>query len=185
LLAGKHASGDSLTGRLLNGLANCGTALGKLFDATFNAMLGQMFSGYSQMLSNPPTAADVAGQLQKLRDLADEDHSFVLIAHSQGNLFVNTAYDGLRSGHPDTKAGVVHVAPASPTSRGEHLLADIDLVINGLRVQGISSVAPNNINLAMSKSDLSGHTLVGTYLDAARAAREKINGMVQTVLGAL
>ena len=65
------------------------------------------------------------------------------------------------------------------------MLADIDLVINGLRVQGINSVAPNNINLAVSKSDLSGHTLVGTYPDRARAARERINSMVQAVLGAL
>lgn len=185
LLAGKHAEGDSLTARLLNGLGNGASALAGLFDATFNATLGQMFSGYSQMLSKPPTAADVAGQLQKLRDLADEDYSFVLIAHSQGNLFVNSAYDGLRSSHPGTAADVVHVAPASPTLRGEHLLADIDLVINGLRVQGINSVASNNVNLPISKSDLSGHTLVGTYLDTARAAREKINGMVQAVLGKL
>lgn len=127
----------------------------------------------------------MAAQLQKLRGLADEDYSFALIAHSQGNLFVNSAYDGLRGSHPDTKAGVIHVAPASPTQRGEHLLADIDLVINGLRVQGISAVAPININLPASKSDLSGHTLVDTYLDPTRAAREKINGMVQAVLGKL
>ena len=80
---------------------------------------------------------------------------------------------------------MVHVAPASPTLRGEHLLADIDLVINGLRLQGINTVAPININLPTSKSDLSGHTLVGTYLDKARAAREKVNGMVQAVLGTL
>ncbi|SCK36953.1 hypothetical protein VAR608DRAFT_3387 [Variovorax sp. HW608] len=185
LLAGRHAEGDSLTARLLNGLGNGASALAGLFDSTFNAMLGQIFSGYSQMLSNPPTQADVASQLQKLRSLADEDYSFVLIAHSQGNLFVNSAYDGLRSSHPDTKAGVIHVAPASPTLRGEHLLADIDLVINGLRIQGINTVASNNISLPASKSDLSGHTLVGTYLDAARAAREKVNSMAQAVLGAL
>ncbi len=116
---------------------------------------------------------------------SDEEASFVLIAHSQGNLFVNSAYDGLRSSHSDTKVGVVHVAPASPTLRGEHMLADIDLVINGLRVQGINTVASNNISLPTSKNDLSGHTLVGTYLDAARAAREKVNGVVQAVLGKL
>jgi len=109
----------------------------------------------------------------------------VLIAHSQGNLFVNSAYDGLRSSHPNTKGSVVHVAPASPTLRGEHLLADIDLVINGLRVQGINTVTPININLPASKSDLSGHTLVGTYLDISRAAREKLNSLVQAALSNL
>jgi len=61
----------------------------------------------------------------------------------------------------------------------------LDLDINGLRVQGINTVAPISINLAASKSDLNGHTLVGTYLDKARAAREKVNGMVQAVLGTL
>ena len=135
LLAGNHASGDSLTGRFLNGLGNGGAALGKLFDATFNGLLGQMFSGYSQMLSGPPYRHRRRRATKKIRGLADEDYSFVLIAHSQGNLFVNSAYDGLRSSHPNTKGSVIHVSPASPTLRGEHLLADIDLVINGLRVR--------------------------------------------------
>lgn len=63
----------------------------------------------------------------------------------------------LRSSHPDTSVGVVHD----------------------------NTVASNNISLPTSKSDLSGHTLVGTYLDAARAAREKVNSMVQTVLDRL
>jgi hypothetical protein len=65
LLAGKHAEGDSLTARLLNGLGNGASALAGLFDATFNAMLGQIFSGYSQMLSNPPHRSGRGGSASK------------------------------------------------------------------------------------------------------------------------
>jgi hypothetical protein len=185
LLTGRYTASNSLTGTLQSGLGADGLVLGQLLDATFNAMLGNILSWVSQLLSNPPTEADMASQLSKLNGLADEGNAFLLIAHSQGNLFVNPAYDGLRSSHPNTPAGVVHVAPASPTLRGDHLLADIDLVINGLRVQGLTSVPSVNINLPVSKSDASGHTLVGTYLDAARTARERVLGMVQHALDAL
>ncbi len=43
---------------------------------------------------------------------------------------------------------MVHVAPASPSLRGEVVLADIDLVINALRVTGTRAVknqAKNNV----------------------------------------
>jgi hypothetical protein len=140
------------------------------------------------MLSNPPTQADMASQWSKLSGLADEGYSFALIAHSQGNLFVNRAYESLLDRYIDPyMAGVVHIAPASPTlsAGAEYVLADIDLVINGLRVQGATSVPPVNINLPASTNDLSGHTLVGTYLDPARAARARVLTMVQKVLGEL
>ena len=106
-----------------------------------------------------------------MQDLADEGHDFVLVAHSQGNLFVNVAYDGLRQTRWMTKASVVHVAPASPTLRGSHVLAEIDEVINGLRNFGAWTVQPINLWLNGRGGDLSGHTYIGTYLDASRVAR--------------
>jgi hypothetical protein len=158
-----------------------------LFDATFNDMQSKVAGIFSQMLSRPPTAADEAAQLQQLQSLADQGYAFVLIAHSQGNLFVNAAYDGLRSSRPNTGAEVVHIAPASPTPCAGTMcaVADIDLVINALRIQGNDTVPAANLNLPASTADLTGHTLVGTYLDPARAARAKVGGMVQAVLGAL
>ena len=77
---------------------------------------------------------------------------------------------------------MVHVAPASPTLRGPYLLADIDLVINGLRLQGINSVPSANIALAYSASDATGHGLVATYLDQVRPALARIKAMIQTAL---
>jgi len=186
LLAGRQSpEGDSLTARLLNGLDNDAAALSQLLGATFNDLLGNMAGFYSKMLSSPPTAADEAAHLQILQSLADQGYSFVLIAHSQGNLFVNAAYDALRNTRPNAVAEVVHIAPASPTLRGDYVLADIDRVINALRIQGSDSVPDVNIHLPDSTSDLTGHTLVGTYLDATRAARGRINILILEALGAL
>lgn len=185
LLLGKHAVGGSLTDRLLNGLDRGGIALSRLFEATFNATLGQIVGGYARMLSSPPTAADMAAHIAKLIELASEHHSFVLVAHSQGNLFVNSAYDELRVSRPTSKAAVIHIAPASPTLRGEHLLADIDLVINGLRLLGPASVPAVNVAMPMSNADLTGHTLTDTYLDLERVARERVSNAVQQALGGL
>jgi len=117
-----------------------------------------------------------------LQGLADEGHDFVLVAHSQGNLFVNVANDGLRQSRPDTKAGVVHVAPASPTLRGPHVLAEIDEVINGLRNFGGWTVPDINIWLRGRGGDPSGHTLVGTYLDGTRIARSYVRDMINSAL---
>jgi hypothetical protein len=185
LLSGRHGDPDSLTGSLLTGLKQGGSELADVIDAAANSMLAGFAKGLSQLLSNPPTATDVAGQLGKLQALADEGSDFVLVAHSRGNLFVNLAYDGLRASRPDALAQVAHVAPASPTTRGAHLLADIDQVINGLRNFGSNSVQPINIWLPWSKADASGHTLVGTYLDATRAARDRVKSMIGAALNAL
>lgn len=171
LLSGRLHQEGSLTQRLLAGLRDGAASLSDLFDSLVSSMLASFVKGLSALLSSPPTQADMAAQLAKLQSLADEGRDFVLIAHSQGNLFVNVAYDGLRQTRPEAKAGVVHVAPASPTVRGKHVLADIDEVINGLRNFGSWTVQPINLWVNGRGSDPSGHTYIGTYLDASRVAR--------------
>ena len=141
--------------------------------------------GLAQLMSHSPTAQDAAAHLAKLLALADEGDSFALVAHSQGNLFVNLAYDGLKANRSNVPVKVIHVAPASPTLRGPHLLADIDQVINGLRNFGFDTVPPINLWLPMSSADLSGHALVGTYLDATRQARAKVKALIDAALDAL
>ena len=107
------------------------------------------------------------------------------MAPSQGSLFVNRAYDDLLASRPDTLAQVVHVAPASPTLRGEYTLADIDVVINGLRATGINTVPSININLPFSKADASGHKFEPTYLDKTRVAYANIRLKLEASLNAL
>ncbi|WPB56488.1 hypothetical protein [Xylophilus sp. GOD-11R] len=181
ILSGRYSETDSFTGALLARLGAAGLALADLLDAAFNLALAQMVSGWIQLLSTPPTASDIAVQLQKLRDHAEDGSALVLIGHSQGNLFLNAAVDGVKTSHPDALTRPIHVGPASPTLRGPHVLADIDLVINALRVQGINSVPAVNIILPFSRADASGHMFVATYLDSARASLAKIREMLKNV----
>ncbi len=108
-----------------------------------------------------------------------------MVAHSQGNLFVNSAFDGLRVNRPEALAQVVHVAPASPTLRGDYVLANIDLVINALRVSGPFSVPDVNIFLPVHRADFSGHGFEPTYLDKTRDAYARTIGMITVSLEAL
>jgi len=121
------------------------------------------------------------------------------VGHSQGNLFANAAYDsylahsrqvGASKGH-DTEyvaAQVVHVAPASPTLRGPHVLAEIDLVIEGLRRVDGTPVPVNTLGrdvMPTARVDLTGHGFIATYLDPERRARSVVRQLVVQALDAL
>ena len=188
ILAGRHQQDTSLTGRLLNLLGNGSNALLQWLDTAATAVLNQLVKNTLRMMtyfSNSPTAADRADHNTRLWRYADDGNQLLLVAHSQGNLFVNSAYDALMRFKPEAKARVVHVAPAAPTLRGDHVLADIDLVINALRGTGLSSVPDVNINLPLSKIDLTGHSFEPTYLDKSRAAYARTRGMITNSLDAL
>ena len=177
-----HASINSGIGGLLKLLGNKGLDLAQLVDSIFNSLLGKTVGILARMLGNPPTALDLAAHSAKLASYADAGYPVVLVAHSQGNLFVNQANDSLLAYKADAPVKVIHIAPASPTLRGDYVLADIDLVINALRIQGISSVPLANISVALSSADASGHKLIETYLDASRAALARFKSMIKTAI---
>ena len=178
----RHASRSSGIGDLLQQLGGAAVELAKLVDSIFNATLAKIVAGYAGMLSNPPTAADLSAHNAKLQQYAEEGHPIVLIAHSQGNLFVNRAFDTLRAAKPDTPAKVIHIAPASPTLRGDYVLSSNDLVINGLRIQGVTSVPLSNLTVEPSTIDISGHKLTETYLDANRSALDRFKSMIKSAI---
>ncbi|MDR6456640.1 hypothetical protein [Variovorax paradoxus] len=180
MLSGRHRLAGSFTERLVSGLHDGGEAFSQLIDSIASSMLAGFVKGLASLLSNPPTAVDMADHLSRLQAIADEGSDFVLVAHSQGNLFVNLAYDGLKKSHPATLQAVVHVAPASPTVRGMHVLSDLDAVINGLRNFGSWTVQAINLWLPFNKADASGHTLVGTYLNGQTPASTTPNGPPDT-----
>lgn len=184
MLAGRQNQLDSITAGLLAGLrnqlGNSSNALLQLLDSIAANILNQLMGSFTKLLtlmSSPPTAADTASHVAKVKELlndSQETTGMVLVAHSQGNLFVNAAYRRLAEpelvgAHPKVK--VVHVAPASPTLSGSYyLLSDTDFVINGLRLTGINTVPRANISLPFSASDKTGHSFEGTYMDTARSA---------------
>ncbi|WP_332745756.1 hypothetical protein [Hydrogenophaga sp.] len=188
ILAGRHQQDTSFTGRLIGLLGDGGKALLMWVDGAASAMLNQLTSGFLKLLTlfiDSPTYENQADHLGRLTRYADEGSGLLLVAHSQGNLFVNSAVDALKAVNPDAQVQVVHVAPASPTLRGDYVLADIDLVINGLRLTGLNSVPDININLPLSKIDPTGHSFEPTYLDKARAAYSRTIGTITTSLAAL
>lgn len=109
--------------------------------------------------------------LKHERDLQQsllEGNKVIMIAHSQGNLFVNKAYQYSISKTDSSAVGVIHVAPASIKLNGNHILADQDLVINGLRLSG--SVPSNTHSIPVYKPfgnnfgrDAFGHGFLETY----------------------
>jgi hypothetical protein len=137
-------------------------------------------------VTGTPTNTDYSTQNTQLDALAAAGRKFVLVAHSQGNLFVNQAYDHIMPAVGATRVKVVHIAPASPTLRGQYELANIDLVINGLRLAtGFGTIADVNLTLVPSSSDPSGHTLVGTYLDGTRPGRAQTELLLTNAFSAL
>lgn len=172
-LRGRQSKPDSSSGSIASALGGAATKFSAAMESTFQAILAARIAQTAKALSNPPTASDMAGQNARITDLADKGHKMVFVSHSQGNLFVNAAYDNLKRKYPNPYfTRIVHVAPASPSLRGSHALADIDGVINGLRLVG--GVPPTNLNLPLSIVDWSGHMLVETYLDGSRPARQYV-----------
>ena len=66
---------------------------GSLFSQLYTDMSSKIAAGWAYLLSNPPTEADYASHDTRLDALALQKQKLMLVAHSQGNLFVNHAYD--------------------------------------------------------------------------------------------
>lgn len=199
LVSGQAQSSQSFTSLLRSRVINGGHALAQWFDALASAALAQASAAGARMLATPPTQADVVLHVDALIKYGQSGHRAVLVGHSQGNLFANSAYDGYlayarqvgAAAGQDTgyvAAQVVHVAPASAVLKGPHVLAEIDLVIEALRRVDGTPIATNTLgssDMPRSASDWSGHRLVDTYLDPQRRARQDIRLLITQALDAL
>jgi hypothetical protein len=115
--------------------------------------------------SQAPTASDYAQQESQLTAAATAGRKLLLVAHSQGNLFVNHAHDFILPVVGAARLKVVHVAPATVTVWGDYELSFNDLIINGLRlVNGFASIVDPNINPPSTPLDPTGHGYTEIYL---------------------
>lgn len=143
----------------------------------------------SNMVSNPPTQQDYQRHSTRIKTLALQGNKLLLVAHSQGNLFVNNAYNSALTvrNFSSENIGVVHIAPASSITNGPHILADIDAVINGLRIFGLSTIPDITVNLPLSHllEDPSRHKLIPTYLNTTLATYNQVNSSINSEIGRL
>jgi len=120
---------------------------------------------------------------QKQLDVAIKNkQKLLLVAHSQGNLFVNKAYAYAKP-KAGSAIGVLHVAPASVKLNGPYILADYDLVIDALRAFGPVPAYTDTIGTPPRSwsSDLSGHGYLDIYLNPKSSTYEHFNKEVTSI----
>lgn len=185
---GSSSDEGSFIETLVAKIGRASSELRDLLSALYTDIITKSVAGWSYLLSNPPTINDYGAQQTRIKTLIIERKKLLLIAHSQGNLFMNHAYDIAMTITDANSVKAVHIAPASPTLRGNHILADLDLVINGLRSQGLSSIPPINVSIPASHlitDDFSGHQLVPTYLNSKRDTLPLVRSLAQAALDSL
>lgn len=169
----------------VNGVAGILNGLIDWFEA---ATIRQL----TTFLGNPPTAVNYAEHRARLDNRILEGKKLLLVAHSQGNLFANAAYNYVKTKVPAESVKVVHIASASPLLNGNHVLADLDLVINGLRPFGsVASVTdsipgyllrPPSIN---GDTDILGHGLLEIYINQSLNISQSVRGYIDDALNTL
>jgi len=122
-----------------------------------------------QQFSSSPNTHEVR---KKHRELLNErilaGNGFVLVAHSQGNLWLNEAYNYITGsyGYSAENVKAVHIAPASIKLNGEHHLNSKDLVIRILQEASLTPIASTFTMDFDGSNDWFGfgHGLNATYL---------------------
>lgn len=142
--------------------------------------------------ARPPSDFDLLEHRTQIETLLGQGHKLLLIAHSQGNLFMNAAYQHATSKAPAEAVKAVHIAPATAMLSGPHTLADLDLVINGLRLTGRVPPITDQIPRIGSrqpgvngKTDALGHGLQEIYLNPSHATDARIDQYIREALATL
>ena len=165
---------------------------GQILAAIADRYQANLLVRLTRDFQNPPTGLNYDEHRLLIDSLVIEVPKLMFVAHSQGNLFVNAAYDYAVSKTSASAVGVVHIAPASPRLTGAHTLANLDVVINGLRPFGTVApittaipgylLRPPGLN---SETDILGHGLLEIYLNPSLATAEEIRVAVNAKIAAL
>jgi hypothetical protein len=152
------------------------------FATSFRRYMTKVHVNTLSRLISVPTEQIYKNHQKQLDVAIKNKQKLLLVAHSQGNLFVNKAY-----AYAKPKAGgaigVLHVAPASVKLNGPHILADYDLVIDALRAFGPVPGYTDTIGAPPRSwsSDLSGHGYLDIYLNPKSSTYEHFNKEVASI----
>lgn len=174
--------------KIVQAIPNSLTIVTGISDA-FKSFIVAKLTG---LISNPPTEFNYVDQQARIDNFATEGKKLLFVAHSQGNLFVNKAYDYAQAKVGAGAVNVVHIAPASPIVPGSHTLADLDLVINGLRIIGsVVSITdtipgyllrPPGLN---KQKDIMGHGLLEIYLNPLLTTSTHVKNDITAAIASL
>lgn len=121
-----------------------------------------------------------------------EGKKLLFVAHSQGNLFANTAYRYAQQKTTTDSVAVVHVAPASVQLHGPHVLADRDSVIQRLALLGPVPSVTDNIPPyllrpagANAQTDILGHGFVEIYINSNLSISNSVLAHIDHALSTL
>lgn len=161
----------------------------RLLQSIRDAMQAGMIRNLTTMFGNPPTSLDSQEHRSRIDNFVLEGKKLLFVAHSQGNLFVNPAFDYAADKAPPSSLKAVHIAPASPTLRGPHVLADLDLVINALRLVGtvpsVTHIIPGFLLRppgANGRTDALGHGMFEIYINQHLDISRAVKGLINTAL---
>ncbi len=178
--------------RIISSISEAGHILQSFNDWVRAAVVRNL----TALFANPPTDVNYAEHKGRLDNIILEGKKLLFVAHSQGNLFVNPAYTYARTKVPANSVSVVHIAPASPLLSGKHILADLDLVINALRLAGTVPDITDNIPGYLLRpagvngsKDMLGHGILEIYmnqqLEISGRVRSYINEALTTLVAPL
>jgi len=145
----------------------------------FNSTLKDITVLALEKLINNNTEKNYAAHNTRVSAHLHENGRLLFVAHSQGNLFANHAYEYAKSqikGKIEDYVQAVHVAPTSIKTNGPHVLADLDLVIKPLMR------SPNsNMSIPVERkpgvggaTDWKGHSFLAIYMNKHLKPRQKI-----------
>lgn len=183
-------------------LASIASSTGDLFNAFGDYILTKLPTAMAQAVGLDKLASIVIGsetesawqtqteQRQRVSSTIAEGRKLLMLAHSQGNLFVHDAYKSALKLTTADSVKVVHVASASPFLHGPHILADKDIVIGGLNLLFTNSTSPIVIpghpdRVKLGSDDWKGHSFVDIYMHSALPLRNIVNQHVVDALIAI
>jgi hypothetical protein len=159
-----------------------------VFNQLTDILLNQSTSTTAAILSGTATPAFtslVDDFAWTINSMLAEQRMVLAIAHSQGNLFVNPTYDAVVAPLTTDSIRVVHVAPASLTSRGPYTTSASDLVIQSLLATSGGALVANYPLAPHLEYDWRGHGFLEIYLNSALSIAGKVRGDIDLQLAGL
>lgn len=167
-------------------------ALGDILDS-FVAWLASIIpTTLTKMMGSPSLLTTQAEHRTRLDNGSLEGRKMLLVAHSQGNLFLNSALEYASTRISSTSIQGIHIAPASSVGNRPHVLADKDLVINALRLVGSVPPITDNIPPILGRTpglnglkDAKGHGLQEIYLHPGHDTSPRIHAFIMNAFATL